>query len=400
MWRCLSGNNDIWCGLIPSDNGPITQQELDNVYAMQLSNAGAVINYGKINVTKVYILEEFPSLSMSDGQVWTDDIVELYLMERIFWTDGFYMMGEDSLRYDDHMNSQLRCYTSTGEVLDTSNLGLLLAEQIETPSCIYGMHRPKYDVYSIIGKDSTYLAVYSVDDQEYKLFEEYDPSEIVWTEPAPVKQEMEGEILLSVYNNPAICEDYFYFTWYSRRYRVYYSDMDGLYEGQKVRITYMSDTHKKLDDADGRFGINYEITALKVEPILNIGEIDSLIYFRIFEEPNFLPNAEMSYQDYAAPVTSEEKNILLGLVNDRLWLDTALVSSNLTPYGIVNVVTDDGWNIIALCEDGILTKQGYSAFSSEEYALIAELKNRLTHSNEARNYFTDDYLVYQQKTKQ
>ena len=394
-------DNEIWCGMIPIGDKPITQNELDNVRAIQLSNAGPFINYSSLAVRNVHILGEFPSLNMSDGRVWTDDIVELYLMERLYWLGGFYMMGKNNLRYDGYINTQSRSYSSTGEVLDTGKLGLLLAEQIETPSCIFGpgIHRPQYDVYSVVGKDSTYLAVYSVDDQEYILFKEYDPSQIEYTEPEPVERQMEGHILNSIPSQPAIEEDCFYFNWKSWNYRVYYPAVEGLYEGQPVRVTYMSDTQKRLEDPE-QWSITYEVTAVKVEPLIDIGEVDTLIYFRIYDKPTAFPNTDKSYYYFAAPVTAEERNILCGFTKGRAWMDPALLGECVKVYGITNVVTDDGWNMIALCENGILTNQGYSAFSPEEYELMEKLKSRLSYSNEAREYFTDDYLVYQQKTKQ
>ena len=311
------------------------------------------------------------------------------------------MMGKNNLRYDGYINTQSRSYSSTGEVLDTGKLGLLLAEQIETPSCIFGpgIHRPQYDVYSVVGKDSTYLAVYSVDDQEYILFKEYDPSQIEYTEPEPVERQMEGHILNSIPSQPAIEEDCFYFNWKSWNYRVYYPAVEGLYEGQPVRVTYMSDTKKRLEDPE-QWSITYEVTAVKVEPLIDIGEVDTLIYFRIYDKPTAFPNTDKSYYYFAAPVTAEERNILCGFTKGRAWMDPALLGECVKVYGITNVVTDDGWNMIALCENGILTNQGYSAFSPEEYELMEKLKSRLSYSNEAREYFTDDYLVYQQKTKQ
>jgi hypothetical protein len=50
-------------------------------------------------------------------------------------------------------------------------------------------------------------------------------------------------------------------------YRVYCSDMTGLYEGQTIRVTYASDSKVTIEKPmpPGGWSPNYEITAIKVE---------------------------------------------------------------------------------------------------------------------------------------
>jgi hypothetical protein len=67
----------------------------------------------------------------------------------------------------------------------------------------------------------------------------------------------------------------------------------------------------------------------------------------------------------------------------------------------LNVVVDDSWNFFSLNDDSYIMKgQDYALLTQEEEELIKTLKSRAALSDEAQNYFTDDWLVYQQMTKQ
>jgi hypothetical protein len=113
--------------------------------------------------------------------------------------------------------------------------------------------------------------------------------------------------------------------------------------------------------------------------------------------PGRLPEA----QYYATTVTEEERDILLKLHEGRTWQDS-LVSSHLSQTQMVLNVVDEGiWNILAICDEQFIVQGRYYALlTQKEQELIKNLKSRAVISLEAENYFTDDYLVYQQKTNQ
>ena len=124
------------------------------------------------------------------------------------------------------------------------------------------------------------------------------------------------------------------------------------------------------------------------------------VYFQLFDEPVLtgLPD-EQKVSCYSAEVQSQEWEILQNLVGERNWLNPALVSSIGVWKGAVNIVEDGKWTILTLYNDGIMTQKGFSPFTQEEKALMETLIERTELSQEAENYFTDDWLVYQQKTR-
>ena len=125
------------------------------------------------------------------------------------------------------------------------------------------------------------------------------------------------------------------------------------------------------------------------------------VYFQLFDEPvvTGLPN-EQKISYYSAEVKDQEQDILQGLAGDRNWQDPALMSNIGAWKGAVNIVAEGKWTILTLYSGGIMTHKGFSPFTQEEKELMDALVERAELSQEAENYFTDDWLVYQQKTKQ
>jgi hypothetical protein len=145
----------------------------------------------------------------------------------------------------------------------------------------------------------------------------------------------------------------------------------------------------------------YEITATKVE-YQPKNEYVTTVYFMY--DPftmGWMPESLPGVAYYAASVTAEERDILLKLHEGRAWHDTMLSSYLPQTQMVLNVVEDGTWNYIALRDEGYIVKDRYYAvLTQKEQEVIKNIKNRATISLEAENYFTDDYLVYQQKTKQ
>ena len=185
--------------------------------------------------------------------------------------------------------------------------------------------------------------------------------------------------------------------------RIYCSDMTGLYEGQTIRVTYDSSSKVTFDTPmfSGGWSPKYEITATKVE-YQPKNEYVTTVYFMY--DPitmGWMPESLPGVAYYAAPVTAEERDILLKLHEGRAWHDTMLSSYLPQTQMVLNVVEDGTWNYIALRDEGYIVKDRYYAvLTQEEQEVIKNIKNRAAISLEAENYFIDDYLVYQQKTKQ
>ena len=112
------------------------------------------------------------------------------------------------------------------------------------------------------------------------------------------------------------------------------------------------------------------------------------------------PNLEGA-KYYAVPVTAEERDALLKLEEGRVWHDTRVSSYLPASRMSLNVVVDDSWNFFSVNDDRYIMREHYYAvLTQEEQDFIKSLKNRAYETAEAQDYFTDDYLVYQQKTKQ
>ena len=223
-----------------------------------------------------------------------------------------------------------------------------------------------------------------------------------------LKLVMNMTIVHSVPSGQVFEKDCFYATDGSQSlYRVYCDNMEGLYEGQPIRVTYKETSWKKQEYpngySDGGWTPQYEITATDVEYERDQNEYVATVYFELFDEPVFEGRASLDEQPmhyYAVAVNQEEYEVLQGLHAERQWLDTALFSSLGWYDGAMNVVVDGKWNHWVLYRSGILTDKGFSGFTKKEGEVVEALIQRAALSDEAQNYFTDDWLVYQQMTKQ
>lgn len=189
-------------------------------------------------------------------------------------------------------------------------------------------------------------------------------------------------------------------------YRVYCNEMTGLSEGKLVRVIYSSDSLRELEYPngypDGGYTPKYEVTAIKAEPLPAQNEYVSMVYFIQEDAGHYwgAPNLEGA-KYYAIPVTAEERDTLLKLEEGRVWQDTRLSSSLPASHMTMNVVVDGSWSFVSLNDDRYIVKERYYAvLTQEERDFIKALKSRAFETTDAQNYFTDDYLVYQQKTKQ
>lgn len=181
-------------------------------------------------------------------------------------------------------------------------------------------------------------------------------------------------------------------------YRVYWTDMSGLKEGQSIRVVYNYTTRVKLDQPapPGEWSPQYEITASKVEVVQDHQEYVTTVYFRLYDEllhEGMSANQEPTASYYAAPITQEELDVLQGLQGDRQWMNPMLFSSLGWYDGSMNVVAGGKWSVWTLYRGGILTEKGFSPFTDEERAVYQALMARAALSEDAKNYFSDDYLV-------
>ena len=184
--------------------------------------------------------------------------------------------------------------------------------------------------------------------------------------------------------------------------RVYCSDMTGLYEGQTVRVTYSSDSMVTFDEpmASGGWSPKYEITAVKVEYQTKRDYVTTVYFMHDPITMGWVPESLPEAAYYAVAVTAEERDVLLKLHEGRAWHSVRTCSYLPQSQMLLNVVVNGTWNYFSLRDDGCIVKDDqYAILTQEEQALIRKLKERATISLEAENYFTDDYLVYQQKTK-
>ena len=269
--------------------------------------------------------------------------------------------------------------------------------------CVYYMSEESWEILTV--RDGK-LFFADVNRVEMDLFRKLKERAM---EGGKIKHEtelvMDMTIVHSVPSSVAFEEDCFYATDSDGKfYRVYCNEMTGLSEGKQVRVIYSSDSLRELEYPngypDGGYTPEYEVTAIKVEPKSEQNKYVSMVYFIQEDAGHYwgAPNLEGA-KYYAVPVTAEERDTLLKLEEGRVWQDTRLSSSLPASHMTMNVVVDGSWNFFSVNDDGCIVKGIYYAMlTQEEEDLIKILKNRAYETTEAQNYFTDDYLVYQQKT--
>jgi beta-lactamase regulating signal transducer with metallopeptidase domain len=181
-------------------------------------------------------------------------------------------------------------------------------------------------------------------------------------------------------------------------YRVYCNDMTELYQGQLVRVTYASSSLKtrEYDYEDPPMGgwlYKYEITATKVEYQPKQADYYTTIYYR-WDDP--LDAVTPEY--YAAPVTKEEWELLWNITQkSRAWQDSVTSSTLLYPTMDFVVLQHGSWWPFSISGDQYIVKgQKFSLLTQTEQELLKNLKSRAYASLQAREYFPNDYLVYQQ----
>ena len=391
-------NRQIWCGLTGHSDEPITQQKINSLTAVRLDTMNYVLRFAwdrkkKLNVN---YLGNFDSLKQSPDEVLSDDAAKLWI-EIQLGLDYCALYGENILRV------QGKYYYPTTDTVSQDQLGLCLAENITITTCIMDPHemRAEYNVYTVKNKDLTYLVV--AEDREnmvYKLYtisvldENGNMENIVWERNA------NGTVAFSLPGYPAIEEDYFYFiTSGERLYRVYWPNTERLYEGQTIRIEYSSDKERTVTYAPGdnpSWKPEIEVTASKVEAVQDNQEYVTTVYFRLYDErlhEGIFVDQEPTVSYYAAPITQEELDVLQGLQGDRQWMNPMLFSSLGWYDGSMNVVAGGKWSVWTLYRGGILTEKGFSSFSDKEFGVYKAVMERAALSEEAKNYFSDDYLV-------
>lgn len=265
----------IWCGIMEHTDDPKTQEEVDGLTAVSMRNMETILRQYRSTETNLHIIGRFGSLEESGGEDIPPKAIEMWLKDQ--WGLGWFdMFSSGVLAFNDITGPGDRTYCATGETVDEDQLGLLLAEGVVTPSCLFeeNMDRAKYDVYTIQGKDATYLAAGLVcEDMVFEIYQLKEPvaKEPSETEPySDLQYVMNMKIEYTLPSCPAFETDCFYAADEDAcLYRVYWSDMGGLSEGQSIRVTYSSDSKKKLEYPDGYpdggYTPKYEITAVAVE---------------------------------------------------------------------------------------------------------------------------------------
>lgn len=271
--------------------------------------------------------------------------------------------------------------------------------------CVYYMSEESWEILTVRDGKLFFADVNRVEmDLFRKLKERAMEGGKIKHEPELV---MDMTIVHSVPSSVAFEEDCFYATDSDGKfYRVYCNDMTGLSEGKLVRVIYSSDSLRELEYPngypDGGYTPKYEVTAIKAEPLPAQNEYVSMVYFIQEDAGHYwgAPNLEGA-KYYAIPVTAEERDTLLKLEEGRVWQDTRLSSSLPVSHMTMNVVVDGSWNFFSVNDDRYIVKERYYAvLTQEERDFIKALKSRAFETTDAQNYFTDDWLVYQQKTKQ
>ena len=161
-------------------------------------------------------------------------------------------------------------------------------------------------------------------------------------------------------------------------YRVCWSDMDGLYEGQSIQVTYPSDSKKELKYPEPPSGWSpqYEITAFAVEAV----EPAAVISLGLYDQPVCAETPmDESPTYYDAYATEDELEILMGLIGDRpQWLNPLAMNSAGVWYGTMTVIFEGVRNDLVLYRNGILTEKGYSPFTDEEQKTVSSIISRKT----------------------
>ena len=142
--------------------------------------------------------------------------------------------------------------------------------------------------------------------------------------------------------------------------------------------------------------MDYELTAAAVYPIPEEGQYVATVYFRLYDElvyETMIDGRDWPETFWSVPITQEELEVLQGLQGDRQWMNPMLFSSLGWYDGSMNVVAGGKWSVWTLYRGGILTEKGFSPFTDEERAVYQALMARAALSEDAKNYFSDDYLV-------
>lgn len=390
-------NSQIWCGLTGSSDVPITQNELNSMKAVKLDAMGAILRSGSGNRRKenVNVLGEFESLKQLAGEDMSADVADVWIRIELG-------LSYCSLYGANSLVLQNNTYHPTGDTVSEDQLGLCLADTITITTCIIDPYEEKdtYNVYTIKGKDLTYLVVAQrTKDMVYRIYKRSVPEEN-GTATEPVWElNTNGTVAASMPDHPAIEEDYFYLcVGGGDLYRVYWPNTEQLYEGQSIRVIHRSSEDKKLEYLAGDSSAwkpEKEVVAINVVPMFTVYYMT-----QIDPEHPLSPNPPDEYYSEVL-VTAEDREFLLNVEQNRVWHDVRL-SSYIPPRSrVFNVVVDGKWNIFTLYGDGMILKDGYYAvLTQEEKDRIKVIINWGKQSSEAENYFTDDYLVYQQKTGQ
>ena len=297
---------------------------------------------------------------------------------------------------------QNNTYHPTGDTVSEDQLGLCLADTITITTCIMDPYEEidTYNVYTIKGKDLTYLVVAQrTKDMVYRIYKR-SVSEKNETATEPVWElNTNGTVAASMPDHPSIGEDYFYLrVGGGDLYRVYWPNTEQLYEGQSIRVIHRSSEDKKLEYSVGDSSVwrpEKEVVAINVVPMYTVYYMT-----QINPEQSLSQNPPEEYYSEVL-VTAEDREFLLNIEQNRVWHDVML-SSYIPPRSrVFNVVVDGKWHIFTLYGDGMILKDRYYAIlTQEEKDRIKVIINWGHQSSEAENYFTDDYLVYHQKTGQ
>lgn len=380
-------NRQIWCGLVGHSDEPITQEKINALTAVRLETMKYVLRSvwdGK-KTLKVNYLGELNTLKQSPDEEIYKDAASLWV-EIQLGLDSCKLYGENNLQV------QRENYYPTGDSVSQDQLGLCLAENITITTCIYDPYEEveRYNVYTVKNKDLSYLVVAEKrEEMVYELYKTLDPEEIgtdvVWV------RTVTGTVAFSLPGHPAIEEDCFYFiTKGGRLYRVEWPHTEQLYEGQTLRIEYHSDKEKTVAYAPGDdppWKPEIEFTANNVEELF-------LVYFKTQYSPISLEPSNSNEYYSETWVTAKQREYLLNIEQDRVWHNVMLSGSIPSRSRVFNVVVDGKWNFITLYGDNmILRDKYYSMLTEEEEELFDVIINWGYKSDEAKSYFTDDYLV-------
>ena len=112
--------------------------------------------------------------------------------------------------------------------------------------------------------------------------------------------------------------------------RIYCSDMSGLYEGQRIRVTYKEESRGNIEEPQppGGWSPKYEVIAQTVYADGQTGLQENLVYFDLFDQVAW--NGEIYKQTstrYVVSVTEEEKQMLQAMPASQKWSNPANFSS-------------------------------------------------------------------------